>query len=64
VVGARTLLASTGVLTCPDCPIGDEARRLVFSSEIWPHLLAASVPLVLAVVIALLVVRRTDRGGA
>jgi hypothetical protein len=56
------LLASTGVLTCPDCPIGDEARRLVFSSEIWPHLMAAAAPLGLAVVIALMVVRLADRG--
>jgi hypothetical protein len=46
---------------CPDCPVGADARRIAFAADLWLHLLAAAVPFVVAVAVALLVVRALDR---
>jgi hypothetical protein len=55
-----TLLASA----CPSCPVGREARDLVFSDAFWMNAGVALLPFVIVALAVRWFTRRLDRGDA
>jgi hypothetical protein len=51
------------VTICPDCPVGREARSLVFSEDLWTNAWYAVLPFVVVILMVRWFVRRLDQGG-
>lgn len=55
-------MTTLGLLAaCPDCPIGREARGLVFSDAFWTNAGLALLPFVIVSIAVVWFVRRVDR---
>jgi hypothetical protein len=64
---AWPLQRSTAVTTlaaalCPDCPVGREAREMVFSDAFWTNAWYAFLPFVVVLLAVRWFVRRIDQG--
>jgi hypothetical protein len=48
---------------CPDCPPARTARDLVLSESFWLNALYLVLPFVVVLVVAVILLRRLDRGS-
>jgi hypothetical protein len=56
-------LHTAALLACPDCPVGREARSLVFSEAFWVNAWYALLPFLVVALAVRWFVRRLDQGA-